>query len=179
MVPENPVVPENHVPGLSTIDRFLHIRQIPKGVSPVGRATPRQLIRRVSFDLTGLPPSVAEVEHFLQQTKQDAQRAYSELIDRLLASRRYGERWGQHWLDLVRYADTAGDAADSPVPEAFKYRNYVISAFNEDRPYDQFIAEQIAGDLLHHSDKEQRWEQNVATGYIAISRRIGVSPHGL
>ena len=174
-----PVAPENHVPGLSAIDRFLNARQMAEGVSPVARATPRELIRRVSFDLTGLPPSVAEVERFLQQTEQDAQRAYSELIDRLLASPRYGERWGQHWLDLVRYADTAGDAADFPVPEAFKYRNYVISAFNEDRPYDQFIVEQIAGDLLHHSDEEQRWEQNVATGYIAISRRIGVSPHGL
>ena len=149
-----PVAPENHVPGLSAIDRFLHARQMAEDVSPVGRATPRELIRPVSFDLSGLPPSVAEVERFLQQTEQDARRAYSELIDQLLAAPGYGERWGQHWLDLVRYADTAGDAADFPAPEAFKYRNYVISAFNEDRPYDQFIVEQITGDLLHHSDEE-------------------------
>ena len=100
-------------------------------------------------------------------------------MERLLASPRYGERWGRHWLDLVRYADTAGDAGDYPIPEAYKYRNYVIDAFNKDKPYNQFVREQIAGDQLPAENEEQRWEQTIATGYIAISRRIGVSPHKL
>ena len=105
--------------------------------------------------------------------------AWHRVVERLLASPRYGERWGRHWLDLVRYADTAGDAADYPVPEAYKYRNYVIDAFNNDKPYDQFVREQIAGDQLPAANDDQRWEQTIATGYIAISRRIGVSPHNL
>ena len=136
----------------------------------------RTLIRRATFDLTGLPPTPAEVAVFLADQKSGA---WERLIERLLASAHYGERWGRHWLDLVRYADTAGDAGDYPVPEAYKYRNYVIDSFNKDKPYDQFVREQIAGDQLPAANDDERWEQTIGTGFIAISRRIGVSPHKL
>ena len=95
------------------------------------------------------------------------------MID-LLASRHYGERWGRHWLDVVRYADTAGETADYPVPLAWRYRNYVIDAFNADKPYDQFLREQIAGDVLANQQPSENYaEQVIATGYLAISRRFG------
>ena len=147
-----------------------------QGLQSVDLADRRTLIRRVTFNLTGLPPTPMEVEAFLKDQKADA---WYRVVERLLASPRYGERWGRHWLDLVRYADTAGDAGDYPIPEAYKYRNYVIDAFNKDKPYNQFVREQIAGDQLPAENEEQRWEQTIATGYIAISRRIGVSPHKL
>ena len=100
--------------------------------------------------------------------------AYSKVVDRLLASPSYGERWGRHWLDVARYADTAGETADFPVREAYRYRNYVIAAFNADKPYDQFVREQIAGDLYAQDAPPERYEELVtATGFIAISRRFG------
>ena len=126
--------------------------------------------------MTGLPPTTSELDAFLED---DSPRAFERVVYRLLSTRQYGERWGRHWLDLVRYADTAGDAGDYPVPEAYKYRNYVIDSFNRDQPYDEFVREQIAGDLLPFENDEERWEQTIATGYIAISRRIGVSPQNL
>ena len=137
------------------------------------------LIRRATFDLIGLPPTPEEVSQFEAAFKADPDSAWRGLIERLLASRHYGERWGRHWLDVVRYADTAGDAGDFPIPEAWKYRNYVIDSFNQDKPYDQFVREQIAGDLLPFDDDDQRWQQTIATGYLAISRRVGVSPQNL
>ncbi len=158
------------------IDRFITAKLADKGLSAGPRAGKRTLIRRVSYDLTGLPPALDEIDAFLADKSPEA---FEKVVGRLLASRQYGERWGRHWLDLVRYADTAGDAGDFPVPEAYKYRNYVIDSFNEDKPYDQFVREQIAGDLLPYDNDGQRWEQTIGTGYIATSRRIGVSPHNL
>ena len=162
--------------GENFIDAHVRGRLKEQGLQSVNLADRRTLIRRVTFNLTGLPPTPMEVEAFLKDQKPDA---WYRVVERLLASPRYGERWGRHWLDLVRYADTAGDAGDYPIPEAYKYRNYVIDAFNKDKPYNQFVREQIAGDQLHAENEEQRWEQTIATGYIAISRRIGVSPHKL
>jgi len=162
--------------GEGFIDARVRLQLEEQGLETVGLANRRTLIRRVTFDLTGLPPTPAEVDAFVNDKKSGA---WHRVVERLLASPRYGERWGRHWLDLVRYADTAGDAADYPVPEAYKYRNYVIDAFNNDKPYDQFVREQIAGDQLPAANDDQRWEQTIATGYIAISRRIGVSPHNL
>ena len=149
------------------IDAYIHAAHKQRGLKPVETANRTTLIRRLAFDLTGLPPSPDTITN----------SAIDNLPERYLASRHYGERWARHWLDLVRYADTAGDAADFPIPEAYKYRNYVIDAFNHDKPYDQFIREQLAGDLLASNSDDQRWEQTIATGYLAISRRIGVSPH--
>ena len=160
----------------NSIDAFVYRKFHEQKLTPVSLAAKRTLIRRATFDLLGLPPSHEEVEAFVADNSHDA---WSRLIDRLLESPHYGERWGRHWLDLVRYADTAGDASDFPVPEAYKYRNYIIDAFNRDKPYDQFVREQIAGDLLPASDEATEWEQKIATGYIAISRRIGVSPQNL
>ena len=161
------------------VDAFLLARQREHSLAPGQTAEARTLIRRATYDLLGLPPSPVEIAEFEAAFGRDAESAWHGLIERLLASRHYGERWGRHWLDIVRYADTAGDAGDFPIPEAYKYRNYIIDSFNKDKPYDQFVREQIAGDQLPFEDDDQRWEQTVATGYLAISRRVGVSPQNL
>jgi hypothetical protein len=156
------------------IDRFVQSRLAEAGLSSRSPASKRVLIRRATFDLTGLPPTPEEVDAFLTDDSPDA---FSNLVDRLLGSKAYGERWGRHWLDVVRYADTAGDTADYPTPLSYKYRNWVIDAFNHDKPYDQFVREQVAGDILAAqtddiSEAEYR-ELLTATGFIAISRRFG------
>ena len=124
---------------------FIFAKLAETGLQPAPAADKLILLRRARYDLTGLPPSLEEIDAFLAD---DAPGAYKKVIERLLVSRQYGERWGRHWLDLVRYADTAGDSADFPIPEAYRYRNYVIDSFNKDKPYDQFVREQLAGDLL-------------------------------
>ncbi|MEE3373055.1 MAG: PSD1 and planctomycete cytochrome C domain-containing protein [Planctomycetota bacterium] len=165
--------------GEHPVDQLIDARLAEQGLEAGPPAEPAQLARRSSYDLTGLPPDAENVDRFVAAYRRDPDSTWVQWLETLLASRAYGERWGRHWLDLVRYADTAGDAADFPVPEAYKYRNYVIDAFQHDLPYDQFIREQIAGDLLAAENDNQRWKQVIATGYLAISRRIGVSPHNL
>src|SRR5262245_59619890 len=183
----------------SPIDRFSLAKLEEKGLKPVADADKHSLIRRATFDLTGLPPTPEEVEAFLKDTSP---KAFEKVVDRLLASQAYGEKWGRHWLDVVRYADTAGDNSDYPVTAAYRYRDYVIESFNKDKPYDQFIREQIAGDILaKHSSlrvdgrlpeeegdeveipgaknssaaeiENSRQEKIIATGYLAMSRRFG------
>ncbi len=127
------------------IDGFILAALEERGLAPAPQADKRVLIRRLSFDLTGLPPAPAEIEAFLADRSADA---YETLVERLLASPHYGERWARHWLDLVRFAETAGHEFDYDIPGAFRYRDYVIRALNADLPYDQFVIEQIAGDLL-------------------------------
>jgi Protein of unknown function (DUF1553)/Protein of unknown function (DUF1549)/Planctomycete cytochrome C len=151
------------------IDAFLLARWQAAGVRPAPLADRRTLIRRVTFDLTGLPPTPEEVEAFLADASPEA---WDKVINRLLSSPHYGEKWGRHWLDLVRYADTAGCNSDFPVPPAYRYRDYVIASFNADKPFDRFLREQIAGDLLPAATEAQRREQIVATGYLAIARRF-------
>ena len=124
-----------------------------KELHPVRPADRRTLIRRATFDLTGLPPTSEEVDAFLADASPDA---FARVVDRLLASPAYGEQWGRQWLDVVRYADTAGETADYPVREAYKYRNYVISAFNQDMPYDEFVREQVAGDIMAEKLRARR-----------------------
>src|SRR6185369_11891829 len=102
-------------------------------------------IRRVTFDLTGLPPTPEEVDDFLRAAGAKPQAAYEAVVERLLASPHYGERWGRHWLDLARFAESNGYEFDEPRPDAWRYRDYVIDAFNSDKPYDRFIKEQLAG----------------------------------
>ena len=114
-----------------------------KGLKPSPRASKATLIRRVTFDLIGLPPTPEAVNAFVQDERAEA---YGELVEKLLKDPRYGERWAKFWLDLARYADTAGYEGDPDLPHAWRYRDYVIDAFNEDKPYDLFIKEQIAGD---------------------------------
>ena len=158
-------------PTPAQIDGFVNARLTSAGRQFAPAADKRTLIRRATFDLSGLPPTPEEIDAFLADESADA---FAKVVDRLLASPHYGERWGRHWLDVVRYADTAGETADYPVPLAWRYRNYVIDAFNADKPYDQFLREQIAGDILaRRGPREQYAEKAAATGYLAISRRFG------
>ena len=155
------------------IDRFILSRLEAKGIRPVEDAGRRTWIRRATFDLIGLPPTPEEVDAFLSDASPDATET---VVERLLASPHYGERWGRHWLDLARYSDTAGDSADYPIPQAHRYRDYVIDAFNKDKPYDRFVREQIAGDLLPAESEEDRYEKIIATGFVAVARRFGEDP---
>ncbi|MCA9024131.1 MAG: DUF1553 domain-containing protein [Planctomycetaceae bacterium] len=125
------------------IDSFILARLHEAGLTPAPEATRQKLVRRLFLDLIGLPPSPEEVQRFLED---DSVHAYEDLVDRLLSDPRYGERWARLWLDLARYADTAGYEGDPDMPHAWRYRDYVIDAFNDDKPYDLFIKEQIAGD---------------------------------
>jgi Protein of unknown function (DUF1553)/Protein of unknown function (DUF1549)/Planctomycete cytochrome C len=155
----------------NAIDSFVLARLDRAGISPLLPTDKRTLIRRATYDLTGLPPTREELEQFL---KDDAEDAFSRVVDRLLASPHYGEHWGRHWLDLVRYADTAGENTDHPLPHAWKYRNWVIAAFNRDMPYDAFVQDQIAGDILAPKAPPSAYEDHiVATGFLAIARRFG------
>jgi hypothetical protein len=165
---KDPVPPKVGEPAWSKneIDRFIKAKLDEKKLTPVGLASKRALLRRATFDLTGLPPTPVEMDAFLADASP---KAFEKVVDRLLASRAYGEKWGRHWLDLVRYADTSGCNSDYPVPDAYRYRNWVIQAFNADKPYDQFLREQLAGDLIRGAGSEGI----IATGYLAIARRFG------
>src|SRR5439155_2841389 len=127
------------------IDRFILAHLLADGLTPAAPATRATLIRRVYFDLLGLPPSPVEIDAFIADPAVDA---YERLVDRLLASPRYGERWARHWLDLVHYGDTHGYDKDQPRPNAWPYRDYVIRSLNADKPYSRFVREQVAGDVL-------------------------------
>ena len=152
------------------VDSFIDARLQAAGLKAAPRADARTLIRRATFDLTGLPPTPAEVRAFETATAEDAEAAWKALIERLLASPRYGEQWGRHWLDVVRYADSSGFANDWERPNAWRYRDYVIRSFNADKPYDRFIREQIAGDEISgRADPELL----VATGFL----RMGAWEH--
>ncbi len=157
------------------VDLFTLNRMEKAGVKPAPDADRRALLRRVTFDLVGLPPTPTETEAFVGDTEPGA---FARVVERLLASSHYGERWGRHWLDVVRYADTCGNASDYPIPQAYKYRNYVIQAFNDDLPFDQFVREQIAGDLLSSANESERQRRIVAAGYLAMARHFGgEEPH--
>ncbi len=135
------------------IDRFLLARMEAKGLKPAPSADRRTLIRRVYYDLTGLPPTNEEVNAFVRDRSPDA---FAKVVDRLLASPRYGERWGRHWLDVARYADEMySSTEDNPYPNAWRYRDWVVQAFNEDMPYDLFLKAQIAGDLIDGKNKKK------------------------
>lgn len=172
MPPKGITPPSDSTPDENPIDRFLKSKRT-TGERNQPRADKRTLIRRATFNLTGLPPTPEAVDEFVAD---DSPNAFERLVDRLLSSPAYGERWARHWLDVVRYADTAGETADFPAPHAWRYRNYVINAFNADKPYDDFLREQIAGDLLARDERvgpERYAELITATGYLSISRRFG------
>ena len=135
------------------IDAFVLAKLESRGIKASPPADKVTLLRRVTFDLIGLPPSPAEVEAFLKDTSPNA---YDKVVDRLLASPHYGERWARHWLDLARYAESEGFKADETRPNAWRYRDYVIQAFNANKPYDRFVKEQIAGDELWPNDTSAR-----------------------
>jgi mono/diheme cytochrome c family protein len=152
----DPVVKQQNWPR-NSIDHFILARLEKENIKPSPEADPVTLIRRVSLDLTGLPPKPAEVDAFVNDRSPDA---YDKLVDRLLASPHYGERWGRHWLDIARYADSNGYSIDAP-RSIWKYRDWVINALNQDLPFDQFAIDQIAGDMLPNATVEQK----IATGF--------------
>ena len=152
---------DNHTWGENPIDAFVYERLRSAGLKPNEPTSREVLIRRAYYDLTGLPPTREQVKTFVAD---DDPQAYERLIDQLLESPHYGERWGRHWLDLVRYAETNSYERDGPKPNAYKYRDYVIKSFNDDKPYDQFLREQLAGDELDHVTTESL----TATGYYRL-----------
>jgi hypothetical protein len=143
------------------IDQFVRARLLEKDLLPADDASKRTLIRRVTFDLHGLPPTPAEIDAFVADKSLDA---FAKLVDRLLESPRYGERWARHWLDVVRYSDSAGFETDQRYTSAWRYRDYVIQSLNADKPFDRFIQEQVAGDELWPGDKEA----TIATGLYCV-----------
>jgi cell division protein FtsB len=151
------------------IDRFILAKLEEKRLTPASDADKRVLLRRLTFDLTGLPPSPEEVEAF---QRDDSPAAIERVVDRLLASRQFGERWGRHWLDVARYADSNGSDENFTYYDAWRFRNYVIEAFHKDKPFDQFVREQIAGDLLPAAGQAQRDEQITGTGFLVVGPKI-------
>jgi len=154
----------------SPLDRFILRGLEEAGMQPAAQADKRTLIRRATFDLIGLPPTVEEVNDFLADDSADA---FAKVIDRLLESPHYGERWGRHWLDLVRYADTNGADENHQLPEAWRYRDWVVRKINDDLPLDQFITQQLAGDLLPTPEDEQAaGDLLTATGMLVIGPKM-------
>ena len=149
----------------SPVDRFVLARMEKERLTPVADADRTTWIRRVTFDLSGLPPTPEEIDAFAADRSKNA---YAKVVDRLLASPRFGERWGRHWLDVARYADTVGRGRNYAFPFAWRYRDWVIDAFNDDMPYDQFVREQLAGDVLPSTSTAQRNQQLTATGFLAL-----------
>ncbi len=170
--------PRNAAWAYGDIDRFLLNAMEGRNLAPVGDAESATLLRRIFFDLTGLPPSPKDVGEFLNEWKlasadakgaKAAQQAVlARWADRLLASPRFGEKWGRNWLDVARYAESSGKDVNIAFPHAWRYRDYVIAAMNADKPFDQFVREQIAGDLLPSANDAQKAEQIVATGFLAV-----------
>jgi hypothetical protein len=154
----------------SPIDALILAKLDEKKLKAAKPASKLVLIRRATFDLIGLPPTEAEIEAFLNDTSADA---FAKVVDRLLASPRYGEKWGRHWLDVARYADSTGADEDHRYPYAWRYRDYVIDAFNRDLPYNQFVMEQVAGDLMPAPDGQEVNTQGIiATGFLSIGPRL-------
>ena len=165
---EPPAVPDRASAIKTPIDAFIQARLKEKGLSSAPPADKRTLIRRATFDLIGLPPTPTEVDAFLADKAPDA---FDRVIERLLASPQYGERWGRHWLDVARYADSNGMDENIAFGNAWRYRDYVVRAFNSDKPFDQFLIEQMAGDLLPYSE-----EAITATGFLSLGARVLAEP---
>src|SRR5204862_4679288 len=138
-------------------------------LAPAGAAGKRVLLRRLTYDLTGLPPSPQDVEAF---ERDDRPGALERVVDRLLASRQFGERWGRHWLDVARYADSNGSDENFTYYDAWRYRNYVIASFNADKPFNRFITEQLAGDLLAFHTQRERDDNIVGTGFLVVGPKV-------
>ena len=153
----------------SPVDRFVLAKLEAAGLRPTPPADKRALIRRATFDLTGLPPTAAEIDAFLADTSPGA---FAMVLNRLLSSTAYGEKWGRHWLDVARYADSNGLDENIAHGNAWRYRDYVVAAFNADKPYREFLREQIAGDLLPTADPDTRRERLTALGFLALGPKV-------
>ena len=167
--PEKPAVPTSQRKWAETdIDRFVSHKLELEKLRPAKDASAETVLRRLTFDVVGLPPNPDQISKFKKQFKRDPQAAIESAVDELLASEQFGERWGRHWLDLARYAESSGREVNLTFPNAWRYRDYVIDSFNKDKPYDRFIQEQIAGDLLPVKTDEQWAENLTATGFLAL-----------
>ena len=157
------------------IDRFVAQRFEQKGLKPVEQTSAAQLVRRVHFDLLGLPPSPSQLDVWVGKLgtadRNKRAAALKELVDALLATPQFGERWGRHWLDVARYAESNGNSRNATFPHAWRYRDYVIDALNADTPFDQFLTQQVAGDLLPHKNADERNRNLIATGFLAIGSK--------
>jgi len=160
----------------NAVDRFIRARQESADISPNGSADATTLLRRVQFDLVGLPPTLEERKRFLAKAGNDRDAAYGQLVDRLLESQHFGERWARHWLDLVRFAESNGYAFDKDRPNAFQYRDFVIRAFNADMPYDRFVRLQLAGDLLTDLNVQTNAAVRPTTDAIAATGFLVAGP---
>ena len=167
--PDDPKLITSHYSLLThPIDAFIRAKLTEKGLTHAPPADKRTLIRRATFDLIGLPPTPKDVDEFLADNSPDA---FDKVLERLLASPQYGERWGRHWLDVARYADSNGMDENIAFGNAWRYRDYVVRAFNDDKPFDQFLTEQIAGDLLPRNE-----DALAATGFLALGARVLAEP---
>jgi Protein of unknown function (DUF1553)/Protein of unknown function (DUF1549)/Planctomycete cytochrome C len=169
----HPVIPttSNRAWPRNDIDRFVLAGLEAKGLKPVADAGAETLIRRLHFDLIGLPPTPEEVQRFVQAHRLDTQAAVRASVDSLMSMPQFGERWGRHWLDIARYAESTGKDVNLLMPHAWRYRDYVIDTFNRDKPIDEFFREQVAGDLLpFHNDRDRAMKQ-IATGFLAVGTR--------
>ncbi|CAN5298816.1 hypothetical protein BH10PLA2_BH10PLA2_19180 [soil metagenome] len=173
--PGTPAVPavKDTAWAISDLDRFVLAKLEAAGLKPASSIDRRALIRRATFDLTGLPPTPDEITAFLRDTSPEA---FARVVDRLLASPAYGERWGRHWLDVARYADSNGLDENIAHGNAWRYRDYVIDAFNADKPYDRFVLEQVAGDLLPFDTQPARNQNLIATGFLALGPKVLAEP---
>ncbi len=176
---QSPAVPnvQNQTWARDDLDRFILSEMERARLSPNPDADRHTLLRRVAFDLTGLPPTEKEIADFVNDPAR-LDTALAKVVDRYLASPRFGERWGRHWLDVARYADSVGRNWNSPFTYAWRYRDYVIDAFNKDKPYDRFLIEQLAGDLLTPADLAGWREQITATGFLALGPMDIIVPEG-
>jgi len=166
----SPGVPGSLGSSVNPIDSFVAAELKRHDLVPLRRADKRKLIRRASFDLIGLPPTPEEIKAFLVDESEDA---FGRVVDRLLESPHYGERWGRHWLDVARYADSNGLDENAAYGNAWRYRDYVVQSFNEDKPYDQFVTEQLAGDLLDsQGDIALKNQRVIATGYLTLGPKV-------
>lgn len=156
------------------IDHFVLAAMEAKGVKPVPDTEPRARLRRAYFDLIGMPPPTDVANAFLAESAKGPeaqQKAFADIVDKLLQSPQYGERWGRHWLDVARYAESTGKESNNLYPTAWRYRDYVIESFNDDKPYDEFIREQIAGDLMAASEAAEYNDHLTATAFLAIGTK--------
>ena len=156
---------------LNEIDTFIAKGRETAGLTAAGDANPLTLVRRLYFDLIGLPPGQEEVEAFVAGYGADPKTTIAKTVDTLLAKEQFGERWGRHWLDVARYGESSGKEINATFPHAWRYRDYVIDAFNADKPFDEFVQEQIAGDLLEAESPEEKAEHLIATSFLAIGTK--------
>jgi cytochrome c553 len=178
--PISPAIPEskNERWAETDIDRLVLAKLEENELKPSKDADAETVLRRLTFNLTGLPPTPRQIDWMKKNFEREPRVAVSKVVDELLESDQYGERWGRHWLDIARYGESTGREVNITFPNAWRYRDYVIDSFNDDKPYDQFVQEQIAGDLLPVNNDE-KWSENlVATGFLALGPKTLTEQNG-